>query len=114
MKKAGFLAKPALAVASILFEIGDDFLDGAEFEGGMVVDHAGHESEMADEVDLAGDAFGVAKDMVLGIVGEKGRAFVAGDGELVLDVGQGRLQVERAKVVTGGDALGKRLVDGKV
>ena len=105
--------KPAFGLGLVGFEIGDDFADGAEFDDRVFVYHSGQKGEMTDKINLAGNALGKTKNMVLGIIRENVGAFVPGDRELVLDVGQGCLQIEWAQMVAGGNALGKRLVNGK-
>src|SRR3990172_1797979 len=94
-------------------DLGDGLADGGLVDEVLVVDKAGQEGGGADLVDASGQAFGIVEEAGDGIVGEDGTGGVAGDADLVLDVGEGFGQVQGPEMVADGEALGERLVDGQ-
>ena len=52
-------------------DVGDGFADRPLVEDAFLVEHAGQESRGAEEVNLAGDAFGVVEDAAEGVVAEE-------------------------------------------
>ena len=90
----------------------DDSFEVSFIEDFFVFSSAQQESTATDIVDLAGDTLGVvidagdkaiAKDLVLR----------ASDVQVVLDVGDGLLEVKGAKLVTDGDTLMESLIGGE-
>lgn len=73
---------------------------------------AKEEGAAAEIVDLAGDTLGVVGDTGDEAIAEDG-GLGAGDAEMVLDVGDGLLEVKRAEVVTDGNTLVEGLVRGE-
>lgn len=73
---------------------------------------AEQESAAADVVDLAGDALGVVRDASQETIAENLR-LGAGDAEMMLDRGEGLLEVKGAEVIADGDALVEGLVRGE-
>ena len=112
-KKRASPGSPFRFEDSVRFEISNYPANGCDVENRKAVNHASQEGEMADEVDLSWDAFGKVENVVEGIIGEELRAFITGEGELVLDVGQGSRQIERTEMKASRNALGKGLVDRK-
>ena len=68
-------------------DVGDGFADRPLVEDAFLVEHAGQESRGAEEVELAGDAFGVVEDAAEGVVAEELAALETGDVNVVLNVG---------------------------
>ena len=66
-----------------------------------------------EEVDLAGDAFGVVEDAAEGVVAEELAALETGDVNVVLNVGDAVLQVEGLEMAADSQALVEGLVTGQ-
>lgn len=79
------------------------------FEDFFAFSSAEQESAAAGVVNPTGDALGVVRDAGNETIAEDG-GLGAGDAKMVLDVGDGLLEVKRAELVADSDALLEGLV----
>lgn len=104
----------AIEAANVLFEIniGNGLANGAFVDPGFLIDQPGHQSGGADLIDAARHALGVFEDTLDRIIGEERPGRVTRDADLMFDVAQRLLQIERAEVITHGEALIESFVHG--
>ena len=94
-----------------MIDVGDGFADRAFIQCGLLVNQSGHERGVAELVDAARQALGVLEDAGHGIVGEERAGGVASDLDVVTDVADSFLKVQRAEVIAHCEPLIERLVD---
>ena len=93
----------------------DGLADGSVIDDFRFGDGSGSERGDADLVNLSGDTLGPFGDALESIVGEKGMMIMdAGDLEMMLDVGEGRLKIERLDMSAVRDTLGKGGMGGEL
>ena len=99
---------------SLEINIGDRLADRAFIDDGFLLDQPGHQGGGAELIDAARHALGVFEDALDRVVGEERPGGVTRDADLMFDVAQGLLQIERAEVKAHGEALGEGLVHGQM
>jgi predicted NodU family carbamoyl transferase len=97
-----------------LIEFSDGLTDGGIIEDLFLVKAASNESGGAKAVNLAGNAARVFKDTFEGIVREGRTGKKTSDVEVVVNIINGLLEIERRDLVRVGESLAKSLMDGNV
>src|SRR3989304_9704937 len=82
---------------SIEINVGDGLADGAFLDHGFLIDQPSHQGRGADLIDAPRNALGVFEDTLQGIVGEERAGGVTRDADLMFDIAEGLLQIERAE-----------------
>ena len=99
--------------SSFAFDVGDRLADGGLVDDRFLGDGAGHQGGGADLVDAAGQALGVVKDARDRVVGKEGACREAGNLDVVADVADRLVQIERREMIADGETLVEGLVDGE-
>ena len=106
----------AIAALNRSFEIniGDGLADGAFVDPGFLIDQSGHQSGGTELIDAARYPLGVFEDALERIVGEERPGDVTRDADLMFDIAEGLLQIERAEMIAHCEALIEGLVNGEL
>ena len=110
----GEIESVAIAAMTVLFEINisDSLANGAFVDPGFLLDQSGHQSGGAELIDAARHPLGVFEDALDRLIGEERPGGVPRDADLMFDIAEGLLQIERAEVIAHGEALIERFVHG--
>ncbi len=86
-------------------QIVDDLAEDRLVEDLFLLGTAGHQGMGADQIDLPGNPLGVVERFGDKAIAEHGGAAIAGDLDLVADVGAGFGEIQGAQVVANGTTI---------
>ena len=95
---------------SLEINIGDRLANGAFVDPGFLLDQSGHQRGGTELIDAARHTLGVFEDALDRVVGEERPGGVTRDADLMFDVTERLLQIERAEVIAHGEALIERFM----
>jgi len=99
---------------SSLVQLGNRLADGGLLQDLLLVNASGNQGRGTDPINLSGDAAGVLEDAFHGVIAERRAGQISGNAQMVLDIVEGFLEVERRELVGIGQALAEGFVDGEV